>query len=53
MNCFTAHAKIVSQHDFGNRFNQPKRDWTWRSGGLGLPSGTAQVLLDELRQERA
>ncbi|HZA65426.1 MAG TPA: hypothetical protein VE592_00675 [Geminicoccaceae bacterium] len=31
---------------------QPKGDWTWRSRGLGLPSGAAQALLDELRQER-
>lgn len=34
------------------RAAQPKGDWTWRSHGLGLPSGTAQVLLDELRQDR-
>ena len=32
------------------RAAQPKGDWTWRSRGLGLPSGTAQALLDELRQ---
>ena len=35
------------------RAAQPKGDWTWRSRGLGLPLGTAQALLDELRQERA
>jgi prevent-host-death family protein len=35
------------------RAAQPKGDWTWRSHGLGLPSGTAQTLLDELRQERS
>lgn len=35
------------------RAAQPKGDWTWRSPGLGLPSGTAQALLDELRQERS
>jgi antitoxin (DNA-binding transcriptional repressor) of toxin-antitoxin stability system len=35
------------------RAAQPKDDWTWRSRGLGLPSGAAQALLDELRQERA
>lgn len=28
------------------RAAQPKGDWTWRSLGLGLPSGTAQALLD-------
>jgi prevent-host-death family protein len=35
------------------RAAQPKGDWTWRSRGLGLPSGTAQALLDELREERS
>jgi antitoxin (DNA-binding transcriptional repressor) of toxin-antitoxin stability system len=35
------------------RLGQPKGDWAWRSRGLGLPSGTARALLDELRQERA
>jgi antitoxin (DNA-binding transcriptional repressor) of toxin-antitoxin stability system len=35
------------------RAAQPKGDWTWRSRGLGLPPGTAQGLLEELRQERA
>ena len=34
------------------RAAQPKGDWTWHSRGLGLPSGAAQRLLDELRQER-
>jgi antitoxin (DNA-binding transcriptional repressor) of toxin-antitoxin stability system len=34
------------------RASQPKGTWTWRSRGLGLPAGTAQALLDELRQER-
>jgi antitoxin (DNA-binding transcriptional repressor) of toxin-antitoxin stability system len=36
-----------------SRAAQPKGDWTWRSRGLGLPAGTAQGLLDELRQDRA
>jgi hypothetical protein len=36
-----------------SRAAQPKGDWTWRSRGLGLPPGTAQNLLDELRQDRA
>ena len=35
------------------RAAQSKGDWTWRSRGLGLPSGAAQILLDELRQERS
>jgi antitoxin (DNA-binding transcriptional repressor) of toxin-antitoxin stability system len=30
----------------------PKDGWTWHSRGLGLPTGTAQALLDELRQDR-
>jgi hypothetical protein len=34
------------------RAAQTKGDWTWRSRGLGLPSGTAQAMLDELRQDR-
>ena len=35
-----------------SRAAQPKGDWTWRSRGLGLPPGTAQGLLDELREDR-
>ena len=34
------------------RAAQPKQGWTWRSRGLGLPPGTAQALLDEIRQDR-
>jgi len=34
------------------RAAQPKGRWSWRSHGLGLPAGTAQSLLDELRQDR-
>lgn len=33
------------------RAAQPKRDWSWHSRGLGLPPGTAQALLDELRRD--
>lgn len=33
------------------RASLPKRDWTWRARGLGLPAGTARALLDELRAE--
>jgi antitoxin (DNA-binding transcriptional repressor) of toxin-antitoxin stability system len=36
-----------------SRAAQAKGDWAWRSRGLGLPRGTAQALLDELRQERS
>ena len=28
-----------------------KEGWSWRAAGLGLPSGTAERLLDELRGE--
>ncbi|HVR29517.1 MAG TPA: type II toxin-antitoxin system Phd/YefM family antitoxin [Thermoanaerobaculia bacterium] len=34
------------------RASQTKREWIWRSRGLGLAPGTAQRLLDELRSER-
>ena len=34
------------------RAAQPKGNWTWRSRGLGLSPGTAQRLLDEVRQDR-
>jgi antitoxin (DNA-binding transcriptional repressor) of toxin-antitoxin stability system len=34
------------------RARLPKEDWSWKVGGLGLPAGTAAVLLDELRGER-
>ena len=35
-----------------SRAAQPKGDWSWRSRGLGLPPGTAQAVLEELRQDR-
>lgn len=35
-----------------SRSSLPKRGWGWRSRGLGLPPGTAQGLLDELRADR-
>ena len=34
------------------RSRLPKSGWTFTSRGLGLASGTAQRLLDELRDER-
>lgn len=34
------------------RAAQSKGRWSWHSRGLGLPPGTAQGLLDELRQDR-
>jgi antitoxin (DNA-binding transcriptional repressor) of toxin-antitoxin stability system len=35
-----------------SRAGQPKGDWTWRSRGLGLPAGSAQALLEEMREDR-
>ncbi|MBA3583705.1 MAG: prevent-host-death protein [Gemmatimonadetes bacterium] len=34
------------------RAGLPKGDWTWKTEGLGLPAGTAQKILDELREDR-
>lgn len=31
----------------------PKRGWAWKPKGIGLPKGTAQELLDELRGDRS
>jgi antitoxin (DNA-binding transcriptional repressor) of toxin-antitoxin stability system len=33
------------------RAARPKRGWAWRSRGLGLPAGTAEAVLDELRRD--
>src|SRR5438093_13763104 len=30
----------------------PKGRWTWRVTGLGLPTGTAAAVLDEIRRDR-
>lgn len=34
------------------RAREPKVGWTWRTRGLGLPTGTAARLLDDLRSDR-
>jgi antitoxin (DNA-binding transcriptional repressor) of toxin-antitoxin stability system len=34
------------------RASAPKLDWTWRVKGLGLPAGTAERTLGEVRAER-
>jgi prevent-host-death family protein len=34
------------------RATRAKKGWTWAASGLGLESGTAGRLLDELRAER-
>jgi antitoxin (DNA-binding transcriptional repressor) of toxin-antitoxin stability system len=34
------------------RAARPKGKWSWLSRGLGLAPGTAQALLDELREDR-
>lgn len=31
----------------------PKGRWTWKARGLGLPAGSAEALLDDLRSDRA
>ena len=30
----------------------PKKNWTWKARGLGLPSDTARDILDETRADR-
>ena len=34
------------------RASLPKKGWQWKVKGLGLPKGTADAVLDELRAER-
>jgi prevent-host-death family protein len=34
------------------RASLPKRSWSWRPRGLGLPIGTAKRILDDLRSDR-
>ena len=34
------------------RASLPKGSWTWKARGLGLPAGTAQQILDEVRGDR-
>ncbi len=35
------------------RARLPKRGWRWKVRGLGLPRGTAQAILNDLRGERS
>jgi prevent-host-death family protein len=35
------------------RASLPKGRWTWKVRGLGLPAGTAQRILDEVRRDRS
>jgi len=35
------------------RARQAKGEWSWKARGLGLETGAAQALLDEIRAERA
>ena len=30
----------------------PKKQWTWKARGLGLPADTAKAILDEIRADR-
>lgn len=34
------------------RAREPKGRWKWKARGLGLPSGAAAALLDEIRSDR-
>ena len=34
------------------RASLPKGRWKWKAKGLGLPPGTANALLDEIRSDR-
>lgn len=34
-----------------SRASLPKRRWGWRTSGMGLPPGTVQALLDDLRAD--
>jgi prevent-host-death family protein len=34
------------------RAGLPKGNWTWKATGLGLAPGTAQTILDEIRDDR-
>jgi antitoxin (DNA-binding transcriptional repressor) of toxin-antitoxin stability system len=34
------------------RASLPKGDWAWKARGLGLPEGTAQGILEEIRADR-
>jgi antitoxin (DNA-binding transcriptional repressor) of toxin-antitoxin stability system len=43
---------LLSQAGEVTRAASPKGEWTWTTGGLGLPRGTAQQLLDDVRAER-
>lgn len=35
------------------RASLPKGKWTWKVRGLGLPAGTAQRILDEVRSDHS
>jgi antitoxin (DNA-binding transcriptional repressor) of toxin-antitoxin stability system len=35
------------------RASLPSKGWNWKIRGLGLPSGTAQQILDEVRADRS
>jgi len=35
------------------RARQAKGDWQWKAQGIGLEAGTAEAILDELREEGA
>jgi len=50
----TMEARLERLGDAGSltRTSAAKGDWTWSVRGLGLPAGTAQRLVDEVRSDR-
>ena len=46
-----AALEILAESGDITRAALAKTDWRWQTPGLGLPPGTAQTLLDELRGE--
>ncbi len=43
----------LAAHGQVTRAALPKRGWTMRCRGLGLPAGTAAALLEEIRADRS
>ncbi len=45
--------QVLTDSGETTRPSLPKGTWTWKARGLGLPLGTAQALLDDVRGERS
>ena len=43
---------VLAEAGVLTRAGLPKPDWSWEVRGLGLPRGTAQKVLEDLRAER-